>query len=69
MYSRRDRRLVVFYQGYCPAPGLVVEADQPEELLERMNCAARDLWRSPAELAAQPHILAGSLPLASREAG
>ncbi|MFG1705021.1 hypothetical protein ACFLIM_17675 [Nonomuraea sp. M3C6] len=39
MYSLSRRRLVAFYQGHCPSPGIWVEAEQPDELLHRMSDA------------------------------
>jgi hypothetical protein len=62
MYSRRNRRLVAFYQGHCPPPGLIVEATYPEELLRRMSSKAHALWQSPTALAStmqQPALVEG----------
>lgn len=59
MYSREKRRLMAFYQGYCPS-GLWVEAEQPEELLEAMAREAQALWRSPATLASWSTALRSS---------
>jgi hypothetical protein len=47
MYSRHKRSLVAFYQGHCPPPGLVVEAEHPDELLKLMGLEATALWQSP----------------------
>ncbi|GAA3722421.1 hypothetical protein GCM10022224_104270 [Nonomuraea antimicrobica] len=62
MYSRRNRRLVAFYRGHCPPPGLIVEATYPEELLRRMSSEAHALWQSPTALASatrQPSLVEG----------
>ncbi|MFI7707492.1 hypothetical protein [Nonomuraea sp. NPDC049480] len=69
MYSRRKRRLVAFYQGNCPPPGLVVEAAHPDELLERMSREAQALWRSPASQTPQPHSSMESSPGPGEGAG
>ncbi|MDX3106075.1 hypothetical protein [Nonomuraea angiospora] len=61
MYSRRKRSLVAFYQGNCPPPGLVVEAEHPDELLKLMSLGATALWRSPADQPAQPPARTGNL--------
>ncbi|MEV5554940.1 hypothetical protein AB0L44_14930 [Nonomuraea wenchangensis] len=66
MYSPHRDCLVAFYLGPCPPPGLVVEADQPEELLTEINRRAHQLWGSPAQLAASPRMLPSPPPSQTR---
>ncbi|NRQ31256.1 hypothetical protein HII36_05315 [Nonomuraea sp. NN258] len=45
-YSPSRRSLIAYYRGYCPPPGIQVEAEYPDELPRLLHEAVQPLWQS-----------------------